>query len=155
MKKRLLAGLACLGIVLSLFCAGTALAGDPAKASSTDAVAKAQKLVEKGNKLDDKGDAAGAVKAYAQAIKLDSKNFEAHFNLGFVQLKSGRNDEAEKSLTRAAALAPADAETRKLLGIAYIKQGKKAEAIEAWKKSLSLDAKQPDVEKFIQMNEEK
>lgn len=152
MKHWVLAVLLAAGVI-SLH--GASVAADRAKAPSEASAKKALEMVNKGNKLDDQGEPAKAIKAYREAIKLDPGNFEAYFNLGLTSLKTGKNAEAEKALRSAAAIDAKDAETQKLIGVACIKQGKKGEAIEAWQTSLSLKPDQPDVKKFIEMNEEK
>ena len=50
-------------------------------------------------------------------------------------------------------LSPRDAEAYKLLGIAYIQEGDKKEAVRQWKNSLRIEPNQPDVKEFIKMNE--
>lgn len=147
--------LACLLTATLLGVTGMADATDKAKTPSASAVKKAKELVEKGNKMDDAGKTEKAMSAYKSAIKLNPQSFEANFNLGFAQLKSGDHVAAETSLKAATALDPKDSEAFKLLGVACIKQGKQDEALGAWKTSLELDPKQPDVKKFLEMHEAK
>jgi Flp pilus assembly protein TadD len=62
--------------------------------------------VEKGNALFASKDFAGAEQAYRQAILVDAKLAEAHYDLALALDRTGRTDEAKKHYIEAANLAP-------------------------------------------------
>lgn len=67
---------------------------------------KAVRPYESGKAAFDSGDLAGAKKQFAAAISADSKAYEAHYHLGVIYERLGKDDKAIKSYRRALSAAP-------------------------------------------------
>jgi tetratricopeptide (TPR) repeat protein len=85
-------------------------------------------------------DDAGATKDFQQLVDVakggemanaDPQLEEAYYRLGDIALRAGRNDEAVQLLTAALAINRSDADAMNLLGAAYVKTGKAADAVKA------------------------
>jgi len=90
----------------------------------------------------------------SQSVALDSAgNFAgvANRQLGFYELLAKRYDEAIRLLERAVALNDKDTQAWVWLGQGYQNAGRSAKAIEAYRKALSLDPRQADALKGIQV----
>lgn len=119
------------------------------KSISKQAKEKAIEHQEKGSKLDDEGDNAGAIEEYKKSLEYDSEDANTLFNLGVVYLKINKAEEAQKVFDKLAKILPNDCEVYNLLGVSYSGTGKKAEAIAAWEKSLALKPDQQKVKDMI------
>jgi tetratricopeptide (TPR) repeat protein len=64
-----------------------------------------------------------ALAAFQQAVQLDSKNAEAHTNLGKIELTLGRVNEAIPELHEALRLDPGNTQAKRLLSQAYRRAG--------------------------------
>lgn len=118
------------------------------KSLSKQAKEKCIEHQERGSKLDDEGDTAGAVAEYKKSLEYDADDPNTLFNIGIVYLKINQPSEAEKVFARLSKILPNDSEVFNLLGIAHSGAGNKPEAIKAWERSLSL---QPDQQKVKDM----
>ena len=101
-------------------------------------------------KLGEAYDLAGrnddAINAYQQAIALKPDIPGYHNNLGNVQARSGKVDEARASYTKSAELDPPNAATAwRNFGISLYNAGRLKEAVEPLKKASELDPKNPQV----------
>jgi tetratricopeptide (TPR) repeat protein/predicted Ser/Thr protein kinase len=83
------------------------------------------------------GDIAGALAAY-EKIPGPITNDETANNIGTLYFFSDRLPEAEKSFQLASKLAPRDPRYRRNLGDLYLKLGRPAEAVAAYKEALAL-----------------
>lgn len=119
------------------------------KSLSKQAKEKAIEHQEKGSKLDDEGDTAGAVAEYKKSLEYDSEDPNTLFNLGTVYLKINQPAEGEKIFERLSKILPNDFEVFNLLGIANSGAGKKPEAIKAWERSLAINPDQQNVKDMI------
>jgi tetratricopeptide (TPR) repeat protein len=81
---------------------------------------------------------AGNATLWAHALDVNPDNFYAHYNLGQMQLKSGRVDEATPHLQRALQLAPWFADAHDAMGIAWRQQGRFDLAIAEHEEALRL-----------------
>jgi Flp pilus assembly protein TadD len=87
-----------------------------------------------------------AINAYQQAIALKPEIPGYHNNLGNVQARSGKVDDARASYTKSAELDPANAATAwRNFGISLYNAGRLKEAVEPLKKASELDPKNPQV----------
>ncbi|MUN36888.1 tetratricopeptide repeat protein [Actinomadura litoris] len=78
------------------------------------------------------GEFERAGRAYEEILKKDPKNVHAARRRGYVGLLGNKFPDAEKYLTMALGLAPADKETNRLLGDCYIRQDKFALSVPRW-----------------------
>jgi len=87
-----------------------------------------------------------AINAYQQAIALKPDIPGYHNNLGNVQARSGKVDDARASYTKSAELDPPNAATAwRNFGISLYNAGRLKEAVEPLKKASELDPKNPQV----------
>jgi len=87
-----------------------------------------------------------AINAYQQAIALKPDIPGYHNNLGNVQARSGKVDDARVSYTKSAELDPPNAATAwRNFGISLYNAGRLKEAVEPLKKASELDPKNPQV----------
>jgi tetratricopeptide (TPR) repeat protein len=87
-----------------------------------------------------------AINAYQQAIAAKPDVPGYHNNLGNVQARSGKIDDARASYTKSAELDPANAATAwRNFGISLYNAGRLKEAVEPLKKASELDPKNPQV----------
>jgi tetratricopeptide (TPR) repeat protein len=87
-----------------------------------------------------------AINAYQQAIAAKPDVPGYYNNLGNVQARSGKVDEARTSYTKSAELDPANAATAwRNFGISLYNAGRLKEAVEPLKKASELDSKNPQV----------
>ena len=87
-----------------------------------------------------------AINAYQQAIAAKPDVPGYHNNLGNVQARSGKVDDARASYTKSAELDPANAATAwRNFGISLYNAGRLKEAVEPLKKASELDSKNPQV----------
>lgn len=96
------------------------------------------KAVKKGNDYYQKGDFDHAAEQYKKALDKDSKNSKAQYNLGNTQLMQKKWAEAAKTYDGVGADADSTLRTNAFYnkGLAYAREKKLPEAIEAFKQSL-------------------
>ena len=85
-----------------------------------------------------------SVQLIQRALAIEPDNGAYIDSLGWAYFKLGRLDEATKELERAAHLIE-DAVIFEHLGDCYAAQGRREEAAKAWRRSLELNAEQPQV----------
>jgi len=85
------------------------------------------------------GRSGEAVRQFELALRLDSGNVNARYNLVFALIKSGNLAEAEGHLQRVIAAYPKDAGLHNLRGELLAREGKKSEAILQFDEALALD----------------
>lgn len=112
---------------------------DPVYAKIQELVAGAPAVVQSGNDAFKSGDAAGAEKAFRQAIAEDPSSVTARENLAVVLARGGRLDEAIQALQEAIALEPKRVSLHFTLGSLYTRQGKGDEAIGSLQQAIALD----------------
>ncbi|MDX6613045.1 MAG: hypothetical protein QOD75_2231, partial [Blastocatellia bacterium] len=118
-----------LGSVLSL--AMIASAQQPAAKSADDYVAA-------GIAAQAAGKHEEALPQYATALKLQPKNFLAHYNSGVAYSMLQKFEEALKAFQAAVALEPREPQVHLALGDAYAANGRTLEAIDALKEAIRL-----------------
>ena len=91
-----------------------------------------------------RGNAAGAVKCFQRAIRLDERNAQFHSNLGEAERQRGKLREAGIALSRAVELDPGSAQAHNNLGILQYDRGAFADAEQAYRKALAVDAAYPE-----------
>src|SRR5262249_8967383 len=85
-----------------------------------------------------KGLVADAVDEYREAIRLKPDYAEAHLSLGLALEEMNQLEAARQSMQRATELQPNNAGYIERVAQVLVKQGKRREAIEAYKKSLQV-----------------
>ena len=85
------------------------------------------------------GDSAAGRKALARAIELDGRNLTAQLTLADLALREGKNTEMIEILERAASSVPESADLQNRLAIAYEQNDRRADAITAYEKAISLN----------------
>ncbi len=94
-----------------------------------------------------------AEKVYRHYLTLNTRDPNAHYNLGVLALAQGRNEEAILSLQRAVKDAPDNADAHLYLAQALEKVGKLQDAIRAYRRVLSLDPNNKIANDRLQANE--
>ena len=115
--------------------------GQPAKAIALlerDTGQDPDALIALGNAYVGAGRNAEAVRTFRQLLDLDPNNALAYQNLGTAQLQAKNLTEAEASLRRAIQLDATLAGAYTALGVVLATTGRKADAIEAWKRAADL-----------------
>ncbi len=102
---------------------------------------RAIKFYENGRKLQQAGRLADAERAYRKAVKINPNFFEAHNNLGNVQMETGRLKQAVASYRNALQWLPHHPMLLNNLGNALQLQGRNEQAVEQLRKALR---QQPD-----------
>jgi tetratricopeptide (TPR) repeat protein len=114
---------------------------------------KARQAIENGNDLYKQKQFAKAKEEYRKALQKDNANAVAHFNSGNASQRMNQFEEASKSYEQAATMARdplVQAQAFYNQGIAYLKQKKLTEAIDAFKKSLRLYPADNDARENLQ-----
>ena len=86
----------------------------------------------------DSGRNADAVRTYTRLLQMDPDNAPAYESMGVAQLQARDLRAAESSLRKALALDQTLAAAHTALGVLLAQTGRKAEAIEAWKRAAAL-----------------
>jgi Flp pilus assembly protein TadD len=94
---------------------------------------------ELGAALTRTGRSREAVEQFELALRLDSTNVNARYNLVFALIKSGNLAEAEAHLRQVIAVYPKDAGLHNLWGEILAREGKNSEAILQFDEALTLD----------------
>lgn len=84
-------------------------------------------------------DAAGAIKAYLDALAVDPDHSDAHLNLGRLLHEEGRVEDAERHYRLASEADPTSARALYNLGVALDDRGAPAAAIESYEAAVRLD----------------
>jgi protein O-mannosyl-transferase len=92
-----------------------------------------------GNTLFQKGDAAGAIACYQEAIRLNPDFGDAYNNMGNALLQQGKLDQAIAAFQKASALIPQSLQTSVNLGNALFQKGDVDDAIACYQKVLQAE----------------
>jgi arylsulfatase A-like enzyme/Flp pilus assembly protein TadD len=117
-------------------------AGQPGRAIALlehDAAGDPDALVALGNAFALAGRTAEAIRTFQALAALDPANGLAYENIGAIQLQSKNFEAAEESLRRALELDGQLAGAHTALGVVLANTGRRAEAIEEWKRAVQLD----------------
>ena len=134
--RRLFAAALLIGFSLLLIHTFAAAQGDD---DPPDAVA----LFNQAQDLHEKGDLAGAIKLYEQALKIMPEFPEAEYQRGVAELATGNNVEAEKSFRRAIELREDWTLALTSLGSLLINKDKFAEAEKLLQRVIELEPQNP------------
>lgn len=85
---------------------------------------------------------------WRRAVEMAPGHFGSLFNLGYLSVQKGRDEQAAGWLARAAKANSRDFNSRYLLGTVYLRQGKAEDALRAWRGALAL---QPGNRKLMQV----
>lgn len=96
-----------------------------------------------GNCLDEMGKRDDAINVYRSAIQVSPREGLVHYNLALTLYRSGKIDDARKSLQQAVLVAPPHASSHMLLGAAYQQTGYRIPAILAYSRFLILEPDSP------------
>ncbi|MBK9608640.1 MAG: tetratricopeptide repeat protein [Betaproteobacteria bacterium] len=110
------------------------------------ATARASRLVDEGNQLEDQGRLDEAMQRYASAIELAPGDARAHLNLGNVLLASGDAQAALAAYARALEARPGYAAAHYNMGNAYARLGRQHTALGCYHKALQLKSDFVDAE---------
>jgi predicted TPR repeat methyltransferase len=89
--------------------------------------------------LQQRGDAAGALAAYREAVAINPADAGALCNLGNVLRQQGSAEEAEAAYRRALSAKPEHAESNNNLGMMLSERGRHAEALACYRKALGAN----------------
>jgi arylsulfatase A-like enzyme/Flp pilus assembly protein TadD len=95
-------------------------------------------LIALGNAFTIAGRNADAIRTYTRLLRINPDNALAYENMGVAQLQSRNLGSAEASLRKALQLDPNLPAANTALGVVLASTGRKAEAIEAWKRAAAL-----------------
>jgi Ca-activated chloride channel homolog len=114
---------------------------------------KTTQLIEKGNENYKQKQFGKAKEAYNKAIEADRSNAVAQFNSGNASQRMNKFEDASRCY-EAAALATTDpfvkAQAYYNQGLSYVRQNKLVEAVDAFKRSLRLNANDNDARENLQ-----
>ena len=82
-------------------------------------------------------------------LRIDPDNLRAHIALGETFLRMEKLEEAQSHLERAAAIQRDIPRVYRSLGEIYMKRGLKQQAVQAFRRSLSLEPGQDDVRRLL------
>jgi arylsulfatase A-like enzyme/Tfp pilus assembly protein PilF len=125
-------------VKLGQYLAETGQAGKAIALLEKDAGDDPDALIALGNAFVVAGRPADAVRTFNHLLGLDPNNALAHQNLGTAQLQGKDYRASEASLRRAVQLDPSLAGAYTALGVLLANTGRKAEAIDAWKRAAAL-----------------
>jgi lipoprotein NlpI len=114
--------------ILAIATVSVFLTASPVFADSEDEKKSSELAQEAGSALEN-GKAKEAIELATKAIKLDSKNFAAHYVLGQANYSLKQNEEAAKAFREVLRLNPKAAAVHDRLGDALLKLGRFTEAI--------------------------
>ncbi len=112
----------------------------------------ADMLVKKGNELYKKGDYTGAGKQYEKALDKDARNNKARFNLGNALQQEKHWADAEKAYDQVAGGADTSLRANAYYnkGLAFAREKKFPEAVDAFKQSLRFSPADDDTRENLQ-----
>jgi arylsulfatase A-like enzyme/Tfp pilus assembly protein PilF len=125
-------------VKLGQYLAETGQAGKAIALLEKDAGDDPDALIALGNAYVVAGRIADAVRTFTRLLTLDPDNALAYQNLGTAKLQGKDYKAAEASLRRAVQLDPSLAGAHTALGVVLATTGRKAEAIEAWRRAATL-----------------
>lgn len=96
--------------------------------------------------LIDRGDFAGGIAQYTEALRTHPNSAETHNALGTALLKQGRLTEAMEHFTRALRIKPGFAEAHSNRGMVLARQGNSEEAFSEFQKALDIHPKNPEIQ---------
>ncbi|MDL1914236.1 MAG: tetratricopeptide repeat protein [Bergeyella sp.] len=111
--------------------------------------------VHKGNEAFDKKELPAAIAKYNEALKFDSLDFAAHYNLGNALYREKEYSEAQRAYKKAESLAKNKEDKKAVLynrGNAYMKSLDFDNASEFYKKALTLDPYNEEILKNYQIS---
>jgi tetratricopeptide (TPR) repeat protein len=126
-----------------LFNFGSRSLGKSAVATKSDGQFSAADWYHLALELDDSSPEE-AIRAYEEALEIDSQFADAHVNLGRVLHKQKKFAEAERHYREALRLEPGDGVASFNLGVLCHETGRLAEAATAYADAIALDPKLPD-----------
>jgi tetratricopeptide (TPR) repeat protein/transglutaminase-like putative cysteine protease len=97
----------------------------------------------------DRGEVAGALALYAEALRLDPSDVELRLRLADVLAANGRDAEAEEAHAAAIRIAPEEAEAWERRGRARLAAGKEALALADLKTALELRPQSPALKELV------
>lgn len=109
--------------------------------------------IHKGNELYKQKNYEASLQEYNKALTTDPKNATANYNNGNAQFRSSKPDEAIQSYDNTIENSKDKPLREKAFynkGVAFSKQQKLQESIDAWKESLKLDANDNDARENLQ-----
>jgi tetratricopeptide (TPR) repeat protein len=107
------------------------------------ASAEFSRLMNRGNGLLEKGDAAVAIDVYSRALQLSPASTDVRINLANAYLLADRTDEAARMCRQTLELDPNSAAAYYLLGCALLRQNRPEPAAEAFQQSWKIDPAVP------------
>lgn len=124
------------------------------RSSSTAVTAGFMRLMNRGNGLLDKGDAASAIGVYSRALRLSPQSTDVRLNLANAYLLAGRQDDAARMCREVLQLDHNSAAAYYLLGCALLRANRPGPAAEALQQSWKIDPKVPALDFQMGMAQE-
>jgi tetratricopeptide (TPR) repeat protein len=104
---------------------------------------------EEGQNAQQRGDLAGAVRLYTEAIAADSNLYQAFYQRATALMKLNRIADAESDLRKTIQLEPKFARAHRVLGLLLIDRDQTQESIKAFEKCIELDPKLTGVRIYL------
>jgi tetratricopeptide (TPR) repeat protein len=92
---------------------------------------------------------ADAEQKYLQVLSRDQKNANTLANLAAIELEMGHNDDAEKNIKKALAVAPDDSYSLSILGNLKFREEKFDEALDALGRAAKADPRSAEIQNFL------
>ena len=112
------------------------------------------RLMNRGNGLLEKGDAAVAIGVYTRALRLSPESTDVRLNLANAYLLAGQPDDAARMCRQALELEPSSAAAYYLLGCALLRENRPEPAAEAFQQSWKIDPTVPALDFQMGMAQE-
>lgn len=112
---------------------------DPILARALERRTDLESLNQSANRLVAAGDSEAAEALYLTLLETDPRHYDALYNLGLLYNRSGRYEEADQVLRRAAGARPESADAQFLLAMTNLSLDREAEALPYLERALELD----------------
>jgi tetratricopeptide (TPR) repeat protein len=107
-------------------------------AAKSAVAGRSQFLLSIGRLASSAADGGGAVEAFAQAVRLNPNDGEAHKHLAWAMLQGDRADEAFAELVAALLIDPSDGQAHASIGQIHLDAGRNSDAVTALRRALEL-----------------
>jgi len=121
---------------------------------SRDASFAFTRLMSRGNGMLEKGDSAGAIAVYTDALQLSPGSTDVRLNLANAYLQAGKANDAAQMCREALGLSPSSAAAYYLQGCALLRENRPEEAAESFQQSWKIEPSVPALDFQMGMAQE-